>query len=64
MSNIKWNNAGYIFCGIAVTIFTYLLIGDVFFDLNPGRWWYIIGWVCIFLEYVSFGIFLRKNRNS
>ena len=63
MSNIKWNNVGYIFAVIAVTIFTYLLIGDVFFDLNPNRWWYLIGLVFLALEYVSFGILLRKKKN-
>jgi len=63
MSNIKWNNVGYIFAGISVTIFTYLLIGDVFLDLHPSRWWYLIGWVFLALEFVSFGIFLRKKRN-
>lgn len=63
MSNIKWNNVGYIFAVIACTIFTYLLIGDVFFDLHPSRLWYLIGWVSLTLEYVSFGIFLRNNRN-
>jgi hypothetical protein len=63
MSNIKWDNVGYIFAGIAITIFTYLIIGRVFFDLNPSHWPFIIGWVCIFLEYVSFGIYLSKNWN-
>jgi hypothetical protein len=63
MSNIKWNNVGYIFAGIAVTIFTCVIIGNLFFDLNSGNWPLIIGWVFIFLEYVSFGIYMYKNWN-
>lgn len=63
MSNIKWNNVGNIFAVIACTIFIYLLIADVFFDLHPSRWWYLIGWVCVFLEYASFGIDSRNKKN-
>jgi hypothetical protein len=63
MSNIKWNNVGNIFAGIACTIFVYLLIGDLCFDLNSSWWLHIIGWACIFLEYVSFCIDSHKKKN-